>query len=243
MTVQIVCIMQARTGSTRLSGKVLLPILDKPMLWWDMYRVQKSKYIDEVVIATTTNPADDALVQLCQDYRWNVTRGSEEDVLDRYYQAAKQYNATHIVRITSDCPLIDAQVVDTIIAGYLSAAPSPDYGSNVQIRSYPRGLDTEIFSMSALDNAWNNAKAQPEREHVTPFMRQNPDRFRLHDVVNPQDFSSHRWTVDTPEDMALVQNIYQHFGHGDFHWQDVLAVLNEYPEWVLLNQHIEQKKL
>lgn len=240
---RIVCIIQARLGSTRLPSKVLLPILNKPMLWWDMYRVQKSKYIDDVVIATTTKLSDDPIAALCEKHGWHVSRGSEDDVLDRYYQAAKKFNADHIVRITSDCPMIDAQVVDYVIAGYLSAVPQPDYGSNIQARTYPRGLDTEIFSVESLNNAWTNAKDKHEREHVTPFIWQYPEKFQLHSIANAQNFSSHRWTVDTPEDMELIQKIYQHFGHGDFYWHDVLSLLDDNPEWVQINQHIEQKKL
>lgn len=240
---EVVCIVQARMGSTRLPGKVLMPILGKSMLWWDLHRVQGARRLDAVVVATTTNPTDDELAEFCRQQGWNVVRGSEEDVLDRYYQAARQYDAAHIVRITSDCPLIDPHVVDYVVTSYLSAYPQPDYASNFLERTYPRGLDTEIFSMAALETAWRNAQAPSEREHVTPYIWRNPNLFRLRSVTNSQNQSAHRWTVDTPEDMELVQRIYGYFGHGDFRWQDVLALLDEHPEWVEINRGIEQKHL
>jgi spore coat polysaccharide biosynthesis protein SpsF len=238
----IVCFVQARMGSTRLPGKVTQPILGKPMLWWVMYRLQQSQLIDQVVVATTTEPQDNNLVNLCQQHGWAVFRGSENDVLDRYYQAARYYQADHIVRATSDCPLIDPAVMDYVIAAYLSAAPQPDYASNTLERRYPRGLDSEVFSFQVLETAWNEDEST-WREHVTPYIYHHPDRFRLLAVTNREDFSQHRWTVDTPEDMKLVQAIYNQFGHGDFSWQQILTAFNEHPEWFTINQNIQQKQL
>ncbi|MBK8136737.1 MAG: glycosyltransferase family protein [Chloroflexi bacterium] len=238
----ILCIIQARMGSTRLPGKIALPLLNKPMLWWDVQRVRKSRMIDEVVIATTSDVRDDRTAALCAEHGWLCYRGSEDDVLDRYYQAARQFDAAHIVRITSDCPLIDAAIVDYVIAAYFSAAPAADYASNVQQRSFPRGLDIEVFSFSALETAWRDDHSA-WREHVTPYIYNTPAKFRLLNVTNPVDYSHHRWTVDTPEDFELVRRVYEHYGHGDFGWRDVLALLDGHPEWVALNQHIEQKKL
>ncbi|GAB1421630.1 glycosyltransferase family protein [Anaerolineales bacterium] len=242
--IKTVCIIQARMGSTRLPGKVLLPILERPMLWWDVYRVQQSRLIDDIIIATTTQTTDDAIVDLCHQHKWQVSRGSEDDVLDRYYQAMQASDADYIVRITSDCPLIDPAVIDYTIATLQSTAPQHDYASNTfGNRTYPRGLDTEVFTRATLERAWHEATQAHEREHVTPYIWQNPSQFKLLSVQNQQDFSSHRWTVDTPEDLQLVRMIYQHFGQGDFLWQDVLKVLQDYPEWSVINQHIEQKKL
>ena len=243
MTSQTVCIIQARMGSTRLSGKVLQPILGRPMLWWVMHRVQQARLLGKVVIATTTEPADDAIVALCERHGWSTFRGSEQDVLDRYYQAAQQYGADVVVRITSDCPLIDPWVIDYTISAHLSAAPQVDYTSNSIDRTYPRGLDTEAFSMDALRRCWRDATLPPEREHVTYYMYRHPERFNLLPVTNQVDYARHRWTVDTPEDMELVQRVYQHFGHGDFHWREVLALLEAHPDWIQINQHIEQKKV
>lgn len=237
-----VCIIQARLGSTRLPGKVLLPILDKPMLWWDVYRVRKSRLIDEVVIATTEHPRDDAIANLCAEEGWACWRGSEDDVLDRYYGAAKAFGAETVVRITSDCPLIDPSVTDYAIAIFNSITPALDYVSNGVVRTYPRGLDTEVFTFAALEQAWKEDQSS-WREHVTPYIYRSPGRFRLGDVTNPTNYSHHRWTVDTPEDMELVRRIYNHFGHGDFGWREVLALLDEYPDWVRINADVQQKHI
>jgi len=235
-----VCIVQARMGSTRLPGKVLQPILGKPMLWWVMHRLSRCRQTDQVVVATTTSRLDDPLVELCKQEHWPAFRGSEVDVLDRYHGAAKQFRADHIVRVTSDCPLVDPTVTDRTVATFLSIAPAPDYVSNTLERTYPRGLDTEVFSMQALVTAWEEDRS-PWREHVTPFLYRNPERFRLHGVTNPVDFSHYRWTVDTPEDLELVRQVYSHFGHGGFAWQQVLEAYGQHSEWTELNCNIEQK--
>lgn len=237
-----VAIIQARMGSTRLPGKVLLPLLEMPLLHWVVRRVRQSHLIDEVVIATTTDPRDDAIVDLCIREGWLYSRGSEDDVLDRYYLAAQAHQADVVVRITSDCPLIDPRVLDYVISAFHAAAPAIDYASNSIARSYPRGLDTEVFTFAALEAAWREDRSG-WREHVTPFIYNHPERFRLRSITNPTDYSHHRWTVDTPEDYELVRRIYEHFGHGDFDWRDVLGVLNQHPDWVMINEHVEQKKL
>ena len=236
------CILQARMGSTRLPGKVLLPLLDRPLLAWDVYRLCKCRLIDEIVIATTTDPRDDTLADLCASEGWGCFRGSENDVLDRYYGAARQYNADTIVRITSDCPLIDPAVTDYVIATYAAAAPAADYASNVFPRTYPRGLDTEVFSFAALEMAWKEDQSE-WREHVTPFLWKQPERFRQINAANPVDYSSHRWTVDTPQDFELVRRIYEHFGHGDFGWRDVLTLLDQHSDWVEINRDVQQKNV
>lgn len=229
-------------GSTRLPGKIAMPILDKPMLWWDIHRVRKSRLLDAIVVATTTESADDQIESLCHEQGWPVFRGSEADVLDRYYHAAIAFEAQHIVRVTSDCPLIDSAVIDYVIAAYAAAAPQVEYASNTHQRSFPRGLDVEIFSINALETAWHE-DSSPWREHVTPYIYNHPDRFALLSVTNPVDYSHHRWTVDTPEDIALVRQIYGHISHGDFGWHEVLDVLTNHPEWIEINQHVEQKKI
>lgn len=239
----VVCIIQARIGSTRLPGKVLIPIMGKPMLQQVVERVAKSRLIDKIIIATTHKPQDDPLAALCDASQWSYYRGSEDDVLDRYYQAAKQNHADVIVRITSDCPLIDPSVLDLVVATFLSTAPTVDYASNVVVRTYPRGLDTEVFSFNALERAWSDDKAPNWREHVTPYIHQQPGLFRLQHVVNPVDYSRYRLTVDTPADMALIQRIYEFFGETIFTWRDVLNVLAEHPDWVQINADIEQKPL
>jgi spore coat polysaccharide biosynthesis protein SpsF len=237
------CIIQARAGSTRLPGKVLIPILGKPMLQQVVERVAQSRLIDKIIIATTDNPQDDSIAALCEDHQWQYYRGSENDVLDRYYQAAQQTSATVIVRITSDCPLIDPTVLDLVVASFVSVTPAADYVSNTMVRTYPRGLDTEVFSFSALERAWIEDKAPNWREHVTPYIHQQPKLFRLHSVVNPVDYSHYRLTVDTPADMDLIQQIYQFFGENSFTWHDVLKILAQHPDWVQINADVEQKSL
>jgi spore coat polysaccharide biosynthesis protein SpsF len=207
--------------------------------------LRQCRLIDDILIATTTDPRDDAIADLCNREGWGCFRGSEQDVLDRYYQAARQRSAGTIIRITSDCPLIDPAVTDyviAVIATYHAAAPAADYASNVFPRTYPRGLDTEVFSFAALETAWQEDRSE-RREHVTPFLWQQPERFRQINAANPVDFSSHRWTVDTPQDFELVRRIYDHFGSGDFAWRDVLALLDQHPDWVQLNADVEQKRV
>lgn len=237
---RIICMIQARMSSTRLPGKIMLTLLDKPMLWWDVYRVRQARLIDEIVIATTTETADDTTADYCQDNNWAYFRGSEQDVLDRYYQAAQQANANYIVRITSDCPIIDAHVLDYVIAAHLSAVPGVDYTSNVLARTYPRGLDTEVITFAALERAWRE-DTSGWREHVTPYIHQQPDKFRLQGVTNPSDMSNYRLTVDTPQDLELIRRIYSHFGHGDFTWGEVVELLAQHPDWLDLNRAVQQK--
>lgn len=239
----IVCIIQSRMSSSRLPQKITKPILNKSMLWWVIYRIKKSKFIDQVVIATTTDPNDDQLVEICKEESWPYFRGSENDVLDRYYHTAKKFGAAHIVRLTSDCPAIDPIVSDYTVASYLSAAPSIDYASNVMVRTYPRGLDTEIFSFTALETAWGEDKSPIYREHVTPYLYNKPNKFRLLSVTNPYDYSKYRWTVDTAEDLELICQIYEYFGHGDFSWQDILNAHERHPNWVNINHHVQQKQI
>jgi len=238
----VIAIVQARMGSTRLPGKVLLDLAGKPMLVRDMEHIQRAKKIDEIVIATTVNPADDKIVSLCREYGWNFFRGSENDVLDRYYQAAREYNAKTIVRITSDCPLIEPTIVDRIIEKFSAQEPNIDYISNTfPFRTFPWGLDTEVMSFSALERCWKEETNPAYREHVTPYIYHHPDKFRISEVNNEQDLSSMRWTVDTPEDFEFVTHIYRHFGENVFSWIDILDLLQKHPELLEINKEIKQK--
>jgi len=239
-----VAILQARMGSTRLPGKVLQDLAGEPMLARVVNRTGRAKTIQEVVIATTTNVLDDVIVELCKARDWFWFRGSEEDVLDRYYQAAKKYQADLIVRITSDCPLIEPEIVDQVVQEFLERQPKVDYASNTwPQRTFPRGLDTEVMRIDALERAWREDLNPAWREHVTPYIYRNPDRFRIHNVLSQVDYSSMRWTVDTPEDLAFVCQIYDYFGHDRFSWHEVLGVLEEHPEWMEINQHVQQKMI
>jgi spore coat polysaccharide biosynthesis protein SpsF len=239
-----VAIVQARMGSTRLPGKVLQDLAGEPMLARVVNRTYRAKTLQEVVIATTTNTVDDVIVKLCEARGWSWFRGSEEDVLDRYYRAAKKYQADFIVRITSDCPLIDPEVIDQVVQEFLERQPEVDYASNTwPRRTFPRGLDTEVMRMDVLERAWREDRNPAWREHVTPYIYRNPDRFRIHNVVSPVDYSAMRWTVDTQEDLAFVRQIYDYFGHDRFSWREVLKVLEEHPEWLEINRGVRQKRI
>ena len=169
-------------------------------------------------------------------------RGDEQDVLDRYYQAALAHQAEVVVRITSDCPMLDDAVSDKVVRAFL--AVEPDYASNVLERSYPRGLDTEVLTFAALERAWREATVEHHRAHVTPYLYQNPQLFRLLSVTNAQDFSRHRWTVDTADDLAFAREVYARFiGGGTFSWSDVLALIDREPALIELNRAVRQKEL
>lgn len=239
---KIVAIIQARMGSTRLPGKVLLDLAGEPMLARDMHRLARAQTLDDVVVATTIKSTDDAIVALCQERNWPYFRGSEADVLDRYYRAAQEYQADVVVRVTSDCPLIEPDVVDRVVQEFLERQPEIDYASNTAPeRTFPRGLDTEIMSFEALARAWREDKNPAWREHVTPYIWRHPELFETYNVLNEEDLSYMRWTVDTPEDLALARRIYEHFGHDQFSWHEVLAVLVQHPAWLEINRDVHQK--
>ncbi len=235
-----VAIIQARTGSTRLPGKVLLPLLGEPLLATVVRRVARAASVDATVVATTTLPDDDAIADLAAEEGWLVERGSEMDLLDRYLQAARAHDAERVVRITSDCPVIDPTVIDEVVSAL--AAAGADYASNtLDPRTFPRGLDVEAMTIDALETAGREDRDPGSREHATPFLYRHPERFRLAAVRLPIDMSGHRWTVDTPEDYELVRRIYDALGRDDAPWRDALAVVEAHPDWSALNRHIEQK--
>lgn len=236
-----VAIIQARMGSTRLPGKVLKLLNGEPMLSRVVKRVRRAAGVDEVLIATTTEPRDDALTDLCAREGWPCFRGSEHDVLDRYYLAAKEARATVVVRITADCPLIDPGIASSVIEGL--ELQGSDYCSNVFPRTYPRGLDVEAFTFAALETAWREDGNLAWREHVTQFIVRQPERFAMSNLTGDDDYSALRWTVDTPEDFAFAEKVCAHFPNDDFSWEDVLAVLAQHPDWAALNQHVEQKTI
>ncbi len=239
-----VIIVQARMTSTRLPGKVLKRVLDKPLLEYQIERLRRVKLADEIVIATTTNDTDLPIVELCDRLSVPYFRGSEEDVLARYYEAAKLHQADVVVRVTSDCPLIDPQVIDKVIHFYINHQPKYDYVSNCLERTYPRGMDTEVFSFSVLHQAFLEATAQPDREHVTSFIYRDTERYCLAQVVYSEKQSSHRWTVDTVEDFELIRRIIEalYSQIPKFTLEDCLSVLKQHPDWSAINVHVEQKK-
>jgi spore coat polysaccharide biosynthesis protein SpsF len=237
-----VAIIQARTGSTRLPGKVLLPLLGEPLLAHVVRRVSRARWVDATVVATTVSPDDDAIVELARREGWIVERGSEADLLDRYLQAARAHGAERVVRITADCPLIDPGVIDEVVDKLSTTAAA--YASNtLEPRTYPRGLDVEAMTLEALEAANVFDDDSRSREHVTPFIYRHPERFRLAALRSPVDLSGHRWTVDTVEDYELVRRIYDEIGNDEFSWRDALAVVDAHPDWSALNREIPQKTL
>lgn len=239
---KVAAIIQARMGSTRLPGKVLKDIEGETALARVVSRLSRASLIDEVLVATTDRPADDAIVAESRRCGVAVSRGDENDVLDRYFRAAQLSKAEAVVRITSDCPLIDPGITDKTIRAFLDEGP--DYASNALQRTYPRGLDTEVISMRALERAWRAASKAYEREHVTPYIYEHPDQFKLLPVTGDTDYSQHRWTLDTPEDLEFIRAVYaQMKDHDNFLWQDVLDVLERKPELLEINRAISQKAL
>ena len=236
-------IVQARMTSTRLPGKVLLPILGKPMLSLQLERMRRSKTLDEIVVATTINAADDPLVALCKLEGIDFFRGSEHDVLSRYDAAARLFGATTIVRITSDCPLMEPDLIDQVVNVFVQGKGQLDYASNMLQRSFPLGLAVEVFSRDALEHAHREAINDAEREHVTPYIYWRPETFRLGSISHDSDLSHHRWTVDTPEDFDLVSKIFSELYPYDpsFGISEVLQLLHRHPEWSAINSHVSQK--
>jgi len=239
---KIVAIIQARMGSTRLPGKVLMDLAGETVLARVIGRTRLSTLIDNVEIATTLSLTDEKIVEEAKRLSVPVFRGSEEDVLDRYWQASQKCAAEVVVRITADCPLIDPVLIDKIIRTFLDQ--EADYASNGISPTYPRGLDVEVFSVRALEKAWKNAGKPYEREHVTPYFYEHPEIFRLASFVSNNNCSQHRWTLDTPEDLELIRAIYSHFaGKNYFGWQEILQLIKQQPALAAINAHIQQKQL
>lgn len=242
---KIIAIIQARMGSTRLPGKVLKKVKDKPLLEYQLERIQQSQLINEIVIATTQNEKDRKIIEFCNARDIYVFQGSEDNVLERYFQVAKEYDADVIVRLTSDCPLIDSELIDEVIRLYLNSEENVDYASNTLVRSYPRGLDIEVFSFKSLEQAYKQAVLKNEKEHVTPYIYNHPKTFKLVNMESLVDFSYHRWTVDTEEDFELIRRIIEvTYPHTkDVKWKDIIQIMELNPSWYKINAHIEQKKL
>ncbi len=242
---KILIIVQARMSSTRLPGKIMKKVLGRPLLDFLIQRLKRVSLADGIVIAATINTADAKIANYCLAQEVFCFRGSEHDVLDRYYQTATKFNADVIVRITSDCPLEDPLLIDKLISYYLELQPNCDYLSNTLVRTFPRGMDVEVFSYNSLALAAERATLPEEREHVTPYLYNNPEIFKIHSYIQPEDNSKYRWTVDCPEDLALItkilENIYPEC--PEFTLQDLIKLLEEHPEWSKINAHIEQKKL
>ncbi|MCH7576053.1 MAG: glycosyltransferase family protein [Candidatus Marinimicrobia bacterium] len=226
---QVVCIIQARMSSTRLPGKVLMPILERPMLQHLLERVGRAKTLSKVIIATSTDESDDPVAALCSDLSVHCFRGDLHDVLDRYFQAARAASADHVVRITGDCPLIDPEIIDQVVRVHLEG--NFDYTSNVQLLTYPDGLDTEVMTFATLERSAREAQLPSEREHVTHYIVNHPEAFNIGEAHYHEDHSALRWTVDEPEDFELISKIFQNLypQNPKFDWQDVLKYLETNP--------------
>jgi len=240
---KVVIISQARMTSTRLPGKVLKMVNGKSLLEYQIERLKRSRMADEILIATTTDETDLPIVELCERLHVCCYRGSEEDVLSRYYEVAIKSNADVVVRVTSDCPVIDPMVIDSVITFFLENYPDFDYISNTQKRTFPRGMDTEVFSIQTLKESHNEALEILDREHVTLFIRRHDDRYKLGGLTYHENQSSHRWTVDTREDLNLVSKIIDALYpvKADFTLEDILKLLEKNPDWVKINAQVETK--
>ena len=238
----ILAILKARCSSSRLPNKVLKPILGVPMLARQIERVRRAKLIDQLIVATSNHASDDPLEELCASMGVPCYRGSLDDVLDRYYKAAEPVNPEHVVRLTGDCPLTDHFVIDQVIEAHL--LNGADYTANCVQASFPDGLDVEICKFSVLKQAWEEAKLVSQREHVTLFINQQPDRFKLHHVHSGKDLSHLRWTVDNPEDFELVTRIYSNLypQNSNFTTADVLALLDTDHELTNINVHLKRNE-
>lgn len=232
---KVVAIVQARMGSTRLPGKVLSELCGSTLLGVLLHRVGLTPGLDETVVATTTDPADDVLAGWLARERVPCFRGDESDVLDRFWRCANERHADVIVRVTADDPLKDPAVIGRAIEEFKSR-PGIDYVSNTLKPTYPEGLDIEVFGISALARAHREARLTSEREHVTPYIYKNPDRFSVHCFEMQPDLSEWRWTVDKPEDLLFVRKVFEHFDNDmDVGYERVIRLIQERPELAAIN--------
>ena len=251
---KVVAIIQGRMSSSRLPGKVLKEIAGEPMLGWVVERARRARTVDEVMVATTREPADDPIAAFCAPRGYPCYRGDLFDVLDRFYQAARLAGAEVIVRLTADCPLIDPGLIDQTVGALWnrpSGASSPlegpvDFAANrlppPWQRTYPIGLDVEVCTFAALERAWREADQAYQREHVMPYLYEQPGRFKVLRVDHDPDYGDLRWTVDTPQDLDLVRAIFERMaGRVDFGWLDVLELFQREPELARLNAGVGQK--
>jgi spore coat polysaccharide biosynthesis protein SpsF len=235
MGMNVVIIIQARMGSTRLPGKMLLEIDSKSIIAYVVDRVRQSSLINTVLLATGKDKSNDVLADWAGYVGIPCYRGSENDVLDRIYQAAKQVQADVVVRITGDCPLMDFEIIDAVVAEYHNG--KYDYVSNVHPPTYPDGMDVEVFSFASLEKAWNEATLASEREHVTPYIWKNTDLFHIKNVASSEDLSQYRLTLDTQEDFILLQKIITYLNKKEEYCglSCIVDTIKKHPEWMELN--------
>lgn len=240
---KIIAIIQARMGSTRLPGKILKKINDNVILDYVIDRLRLCKKLDNIILATTTSKKDDVLEQYSVEKKIDYFRGNEEDVLGRYYYTAKKYKADIIVRITSDCPLIDPEIVDKVIEKHIEC--NSNYTANTIKRTYPRGLDVEVFNFNVLEANFKNANEKYQREHVTPYIKEHPEKFKLENVEAKGKLKRPeiRITIDTIEDFKLVKKIIQNFNNLNFKAEDIIDFLDKNPDLLEINKNIKQKSV
>lgn len=243
---KIVAIIQARMTSSRLPGKVLIDIAGFPMLYHVIKRVSSALMVDQIVVATTDDPTDDPIEEFCKSKNVSCFRGHPFDVLDRYYQAASKFQADIIVRITADCPIMDPLLIDSLIQSYLET--EVDFAANrlppPWKRTYPIGLDIEIVHFKALEKAWREAETQFEREHVMPYFYDQPGRFKILLAHHEPDYGEKRWTVDTPQDLELINLIFQNFSPRiDFSWLEIIDLTKSNPDLEKINTGINAKNV
>jgi len=229
------CIVQARMGSTRLPGKVMELLDDEnPSLFYTINQLKRASKLDKIIIATTQLSEDNIIEKISINNEIECFRGESNNVLDRFYKCAKKFRLDVIVRITADCPLIDPNIVDSVIKIFNSG--KYDYVHNIFPRTFPDGLDTEVFTFNALENAWKNAILPSEKEHVTPYFRNHKEKFRIKNIINKKNLSSHRWTLDYKEDLDLIKKIIQKIKHRPILMNDILSLLNNEPELIEINK-------
>ena len=235
---KILLIVQARTGSTRLPSKVLLNLEGKTVLEQVIRRVKASKLVTDTLVATTISKKDFPILEICIKNNVQVFCGSEDDVLDRFYQSAKLFSPDHIVRITADCPMMDPAIIDNVINTHLKQ--NNDYTSNTLNETFPDGEDVEVFTFAALKNAWENASLMSQREHVTPFIRNHNEIFKIGSVSYDQNLSKKRWTLDNPEDFEFIKKVYSKLYKQNelFGMSEILNLLQSNPELEKINSDI-----
>jgi spore coat polysaccharide biosynthesis protein SpsF (cytidylyltransferase family) len=234
-------IVQARMGSTRLPGKALLDIDGLSMLARVVDRARRAQRVDCIVVAAPSTSGDDELAAHAAALGVDVYRGDEHDVLDRYYQAAKLHQLNVVVRVTSDCPLLDPGVLDAVVDLLVAPGSRVEYAASTLVRTYPRGLDVEAVPFPVLERVWREARSPHERAHVFPYIHEHTGRFVTAGISEPIDRSHMRWTVDTEDDLAFVRAVCRALGTLEFTWRDVLKVLDANPELVRINALIRQK--
>jgi spore coat polysaccharide biosynthesis protein SpsF len=243
MVGNVIGIVQARMGSSRLPGKSLAPLLGRPMLQVLTERVVPARRVDQWIIATTQLPMDDRIEELARQLHVHCFRGAENDCLDRYYQSARQAKAGTVIRLTGDNPLMDASFVDWSVEQFLQSDPPVDYTESSTCKTFPLGLSLEVMSFPALEIAWKEDPSPETREHVSPYIYQHPNRFRLGKLCGPYNYSHMRWTVDTEADLEFVRTVFESFGRTDFSWLEAAQRIEQHPEWLEVNRHVVQRTL